>query len=294
MDWLDELLSLGGGETTLSPSELSSALSDESWMPNYVTAPSSDVYDLFSRAGTTGYDSYGNGFPNFSTEPERPVDLQVATGGMTYPEGYNAEDQLPFSYAPRTSGFSLGKLADKADAFLGSNLGKFAIGGLGGLGAYLDARKRNALMKKMYEDQLALKMSKDAAYAASNQPIRWTNNRTALGRGAWGASAPSAFSSNSLASMSPRSTSTMYAARGGQVPGSDPGQGDTVPAMLSPGEYVFDADTVSSLGDGNNAAGASALDQMRQSIRAHKRSAPVSKIPPKAKPPAAYLKKGAK
>ena len=292
MDWLDELLNLGGGETTLSPSELSSALSDELWMPNYVTAPSSAVYDLFDRAGATGYDSYGNGFPNFSTE--RSVDVPVSTGGMTYPEGYNAEDQLPFSYAPRPSGFDLGKLADKADAFLGSNLGKFAIGGLGGLGAYLDARKRNALMKKAYEDQLAQNMAKDAAYASSNQPIRWANNKTALGRGAWGASAPSAFSGNSLAAMSPRSTSTMYAARGGQVPGSDPGQGDTVPAMLSPGEYVFDADTVSALGDGNNAAGASALDRMRQSIRAHKRSAPVSSIPPKAKPPAAYLKNGVK
>jgi len=55
---------------------------------------------------------------------------------------------------------------------------------------------------------------------------------------------------------------------------------------------VMDADTVSALGDGNNAAGASALEKMRQNIRKHKRSAPVNKIPPKAKKPEQYMKKG--
>lgn len=76
--------------------------------------------------------------------------------------------------------------------------------------------------------------------------------------------------------------------------GGTPGQSDKIPALLSDGEYVIDADTVAALGDGNNAAGASALDQMRQNIRKHKRSAPADKIPPKAKAPTAYLKKGAK
>jgi hypothetical protein len=79
----------------------------------------------------------------------------------------------------------------------------------------------------------------------------------------------------------------------GLLRGGSPGQSDRIPAMLSDGEYVMDADTVSALGDGNNAAGAGALDKMRQNIRAHKRSAPVTKIPPKAKNPMAYLKKGA-
>ena len=56
----------------------------------------------------------------------------------------------------------------------------------------------------------------------------------------------------------------------------------------------MDADTVSALGDGNNAAGAKQLDQMREAIRSHKRSAPPSKIPPKAKSPLQYLAKGNK
>ena len=75
------------------------------------------------------------------------------------------------------------------------------------------------------------------------------------------------------------------------VSGGTAGQDDKIPAWLSDGEYVWDADTVSALGDGNNAAGAKALDEARERIRAHKRSAPVDKIPPKAKAPLSYIKK---
>lgn len=74
------------------------------------------------------------------------------------------------------------------------------------------------------------------------------------------------------------------------VQGGDAGQADTVSAQVSPGEYWFDADVVSALGDGNNEAGAARLDEMRENIRAHKRSAPSSEIPPKAKSPLMYLK----
>lgn len=77
----------------------------------------------------------------------------------------------------------------------------------------------------------------------------------------------------------------------GHLRGPGKGQADQIHAMLSDGEYVFDADSVSALGDGNNDAGAVALDQMRINLRRHKRAAPASKIPPKAKKPEAYLKK---
>ena len=84
-------------------------------------------------------------------------------------------------------------------------------------------------------------------------------------------------------------------AKGGHVsdPYSHGGQADTVKALLSGGEYVMDADVVSSLGDGDTNAGAFKLDQMRQAVRKHKRSAPSGKIPPKAKSPLEYMK-GAK
>lgn len=77
----------------------------------------------------------------------------------------------------------------------------------------------------------------------------------------------------------------------GYVRGGTAGQADKVPAMLSDGEYVWDADVVSALGDGNNEAGAKKLDEAREAIRAHKRSAPANKIPPKAKAPLSYIKK---
>jgi hypothetical protein len=77
---------------------------------------------------------------------------------------------------------------------------------------------------------------------------------------------------------------------GNYVQGAGDGQSDSIQAMLADGEYVFDADTVAALGNGSNKAGALVLDKMRESIRAHKRSAPVGKIPPKAKSPLSYLK----
>jgi hypothetical protein len=64
-----------------------------------------------------------------------------------------------------------------------------------------------------------------------------------------------------------------------------------VKANLSHGEYVFDADTVAALGDGNNEAGAKILDKWREELRRQKRSAPVHEIPPKAKTPTHYLGK---
>jgi hypothetical protein len=74
------------------------------------------------------------------------------------------------------------------------------------------------------------------------------------------------------------------------VQGKGTGQSDDIPAMLADGEYVFDADTVSQLGDGSNKAGAEKLDKFREALRRHKRSAPDDKIPPKAKKLTSYLK----
>jgi hypothetical protein len=77
---------------------------------------------------------------------------------------------------------------------------------------------------------------------------------------------------------------------GHYVTGKGDGQSDDIPAMLADGEYVFDADTVAALGNGSNKAGAEKLDQFREAVRAHKRSASDDKIPPKAKKLTSYLK----
>jgi hypothetical protein len=63
-----------------------------------------------------------------------------------------------------------------------------------------------------------------------------------------------------------------------------------VPAKLADGEYVLDAEIVAALGDGSNKEGARKLDEWRDAIRKHKRSAPLGKIPPKAKSPLEYMK----
>jgi hypothetical protein len=77
-----------------------------------------------------------------------------------------------------------------------------------------------------------------------------------------------------------------------RIPFKDDGaaKGRPVAAKIADGEYVFPAAFVTALGRGNNKQGAEILDEMRENLRKHKRSAPTSKIPPKSKSPLDYLK----
>jgi hypothetical protein len=84
-------------------------------------------------------------------------------------------------------------------------------------------------------------------------------------------------------------------ARGGALTrlarGGGSGRDDTIPARLSDGEYVMDAETVALLGDGSTSDGARRLDQMRAKIRQHKgKSMARGKFSANAKSPLAYLK----
>ena len=54
------------------------------------------------------------------------------------------------------------------------------------------------------------------------------------------------------------------------VEGPGTGRSDDIPAYLSDGEYVIDAETVAMLGDGSNRAGADKLDGFRENVRMHK------------------------
>lgn len=103
----------------------------------------------------------------------------------------------------------------------------------------------------------------------------WTSSVQAAHGGYMGAGSP-------LATM----------AGGGQGPVAGPGTGrsDEIPARLSDGEYVIDAETVAMLGDGSSDAGARALDRFRANIRSHKgRALSQGRISPDAKPPEQYL-----
>ena len=77
------------------------------------------------------------------------------------------------------------------------------------------------------------------------------------------------------------------------VRGGGTGRSDEIPAYLSDGEYVVDAETVSMLGDGSSKAGAEALNGMRKNIRSHKgKVLAKGKFSPNAKSPLTYLKEG--
>jgi hypothetical protein len=76
------------------------------------------------------------------------------------------------------------------------------------------------------------------------------------------------------------------------VGGGADGRSDDVNAVLSDGEYVFDAETVALLGNGSSEAGADRLDQMREQIRKQKgQSLAKGKISPDARSPLSYLKR---
>ena len=75
-----------------------------------------------------------------------------------------------------------------------------------------------------------------------------------------------------------------------QVPHRMSAGGNPVPAKIADGEVVLPESFVTALGGGDNKRGARMLDQMRQHLREHKRSAPNSRIPPKAKTPMEYLR----
>jgi hypothetical protein len=76
------------------------------------------------------------------------------------------------------------------------------------------------------------------------------------------------------------------------IGGGADGRSDDVDAVLSDGEYVFDAETVALLGNGSSEAGADRLDQMREKIRKQKgKHLAQGKISPDAQSPLSYLKR---
>lgn len=77
------------------------------------------------------------------------------------------------------------------------------------------------------------------------------------------------------------------------VRGKGDGRSDSIPAALSDGEYVMDAETVAMLGDGSAKAGAQKLDALRVNLRKHKgRNLAKGKISLAAKRPEAYMAGG--
>lgn len=82
-------------------------------------------------------------------------------------------------------------------------------------------------------------------------------------------------------------------ADGGTVRGPGGPRDDRIKALLSDGEYVIDAETVSLLGDGSTEKGAQRLDEFRSNVRRHKgEHLARGKFSADAKPPESYLRQG--
>jgi len=80
------------------------------------------------------------------------------------------------------------------------------------------------------------------------------------------------------------------AAGGRYVNGPGSGRDDKIPALLSDGEYVIDAETLALLGDGSPKEGAKRMDKFRANIRKHKGNAlSRGRISPDAKSPSKYM-----
>lgn len=243
--------------------------------------------------------------------------------------GYGAE--TPFSYgdwAPAESpsyDFGAGELSplnDSAWYYSPSIMDKLGLGGLSNLSAkdwaslglgglslignlYENRQNRNLARARQNLDERVLTSGENADVAKTAALLNMIQARQgiatspesyeAVRRG----SPLSAIANRPIIDVGGRmGKAPVNAATGGHVgalrlvQGGTGGQDDAVNARLSDGEYVFDADAVAALGDGNTEAGAAKLDKMRENIRAHKRSASPKKIPPKAKSPEQYLRGG--
>lgn len=251
------------------------------------------VVDLFNNAGMPGYNNLGQSYESLAEQ----LFNQAGTPGFTqYGDPATGLDWLR-SYLPSNTS----SLSSTARTGLSRLLGipDSVAGGALGLLSWLAARdQRNNQTSQNASNVAALRSP------AFNAPLNPTAFAGPQMRNVMGAT-PSTPRQNVTptwnqpirradgGALSRMSNNTAGPSMSGYAAGGTKGQDDKIPALLSDGEYVLDADIVAALGDGNNAAGAAALDKMRENIRRHKRSAPANKIPPKAKSPEAYMK-GAK
>ena len=75
----------------------------------------------------------------------------------------------------------------------------------------------------------------------------------------------------------------LNARTGGRIAGPGDGKSDDIPALLSNGEHVIDAATVSDLGNGDNDTGQKRLEQIKHKIRSNAGRKNPRKASPKQK-----------
>jgi len=286
-DFLDFLSSLvnGAGDSASGPGTAVSDLAN--------TGYSQDILGSLLGGLMSGDSTSDNAaFPVSPPYSYDPSQFGGSSAAGAAPSAYNFASALttPKSSSPsfmdQAGGWLSRMMKGDKDTLSQARMG---LGALGMLSSLVQSRKaRNSLSPGQLQAMLSSKYGNwtpSQQQAFNNyfyQPLpalkplpQPSPLKLAAGGPACACGAPPAFSSGGAGPL---------------VQGSAPGQSDKVDAKLSPGEYVMDADIVSALGDGNNAAGAAALDDMREAVRRHKRAAPAHKIPPAAKSPLQYLK----
>ena len=211
----------------------------------------------------------------------------------------NRSPNTPYSAATTTPQGALAGLGEKAMNWMGDNKAQTLGLGLSALGA----------LEAMPEDigQAVSGMSPDQQ-EYFNRPLTnwdWDAVRADANRANLSLTEYMAGDFNNLTSGKYNTKPTgMY--RGGSmrmnqggalqgasryVNGEGTGRSDEIPAYLSDGEYVIDAETVALLGDGSNKAGAEILNGMRENVRSHKgKVLAQGKFSPNAKSPLQYLR----
>ena len=180
----------------------------------------------------------------------------------------------------------------KAASLVGGLLGA----GVGGGGAASGASRP---LGSIFSAQLPT----TSKIATARQPFAVMPDMTRYGRGTpslaaqvpqYGGVMPPGFNPETMEWLGPQMEETENMAWGGYaeggVDGPGDGRSDSIPAQLSDGEYVIDAETVALLGNGSNKAGAKKLDQFRVNIRKSKgKHLAKGKFSVNAKKPESYL-----
>ena len=197
-----------------------------------------------------------------------------------------AQVGLPLPAQPQPS------LFDSAIDYASNNKGALAVGLLSSAGSLMEADE---------EVGQAISSMSDSQREYFNRDLtQWDWNKVKVDASRANQSL-SEFMANNFNDLTSGKYNTTALNRGGPlnkasryVRGGGTGRSDEIPAYLSDGEYVIDAETVSMLGDGSSKAGANVLDAMRKQIRAHKgKNLAKGKFSADAKSPLAYLKQGA-
>jgi len=245
---------------------------------------------LLAGAGTVGASALGNyfssGTPTDAPTPMRRPDYELSGMGG---EGVSGQ-----SSGTSSTGSSAGSGLMNAVKGFATDPGKMAAAALV-LGDMAGGSSTSATAAQPTSTTTDTNLTKHLAMNPLNR--QRTLNLPGSNYYNYGSMPQQQFYDAAPAEQQQQDQPTVQAAHGGPlshyVQGGGTGRSDSIPAKLSDGEYVIDAETVALLGDGSSKAGAQRLDQFRANIRKQKGKAlSQGKFSPDARAPEQYLMGG--